>query len=130
MKKYVVLVRPNGLIAPVDVDPDNLLHDLQRLVGGYIEICPEQPDGCLKKGQRLIVNEEGKLNAFIRNAPATLLYSAAYYDPHCIIVGDAVIVKMKNGDIAPFDNLAYVERSIIKPLQYRLNQSLAAHDDQ
>ncbi len=120
MKKYVVLVRPNGLIAPVEVDPGNLLHDLQKLVGGYIE---EMPRGImLPVNTVMLANEEAIIRDYPYNPAATQIANHK-------ILGDAVIVRQVPGDIAPFNGKSYIERYLIAPLKYKLAAAIESHDD-
>lgn len=125
-KAYVIRIKTTGEIETVEIDSDNLLSELQRLVGGYIQICPMNPNGMLSKAQALVVNEEGKLNSMAYNAAATQIYG----NPNDHIVGDAIIVKVIPDDIAPFRQLEYVKRNIIEPLKYKLFAALEYHDGQ
>ena len=70
------------------------LQELQKLVGGYIEIF-HSPDG----KQQIIVNEEGKMQRLPVNYEATAIWlgtsvekALAYHD---VLVGDAVILEGK-----------------------------------
>lgn len=114
---YVIKIAVNGEITPVEVDGDNLLPDLQKLVSGSIQVSPITPLAMLGKRQELLVNEEGKLKGLTENHTATVIAGLVGID---LLVGDAVIVKTKYDDILPFDNLNYVMRRIIEPLEDRL----------
>jgi hypothetical protein len=59
------------------------LEELQRLVGGYIEV------GRTTAGQFLVLDEEGKLKRKPLNIAATRIYQYGRHDP---IVGDVVII--------------------------------------
>ncbi|MHB1152069.1 MAG: DUF3846 domain-containing protein [Eubacteriales bacterium] len=115
---YVIKIAVNGEITPVEVDGDNLLKELQKLVGGSIEVSPRcWENGGLNKRQSLIVNEEGKLKGLPENPTATIIAGLVGVD---MLVGDAILVKRKYDDILPFDSLDYVRRRIIEPLEDRL----------
>ncbi len=60
------------------------LQELQKLVGGYIEMVRTVD------GKQMIINEEGKLNDLPVNDKATVLYVHCLAD---VIVGDAVILE-------------------------------------
>lgn len=128
-RSYVIKIAVNGEITAEPVDDQKLLDALQRLVGGYIQICPsapQTPHSMLKVRQALVVNEEGKINDLHYNPTATAIYG----NPLDHIFGNAVIVKTKYDDIVPFGSLEYVNRNIIAPLKYRLAKSLEAADDE
>jgi hypothetical protein len=118
MKKYVVLIRPNGEITAEPVG-DDLLHDLQRLVGGYIEIMPR---GVILPAETLVVaNEEAVFGDYPYNPAATQI--ADYR-----ILGDAVIVRKVPGDIAAFGSKSYIDRYLIAPLKYKLAAAIESHE--
>jgi hypothetical protein len=119
-KAYVIKIAVNGEITPVEVNRDNFLHELQRLVGGFIEVCPNYLKTMLTKSQAMIVNDEGKLQKLPVNQTATEIAGMVSINT---IVGTAVIVKRIPDDIAPFDSLGYVRHSIIEPLEDRLGLS-------
>lgn len=124
-KAYVIKIAVNGEITPVEIDRDNFLQELQRLVGGFIEICPNYLKTMLTKSQVMVVNDEGKLKNLPVNQTATEIAGLAGID---CIAGDAVIVKHVPDDIAPFDNLLYVRHSIIEPLEDRLGPTEAPEE--
>jgi len=74
------VIRVDGIIYDLH---SPTLEDLQRAVGGYIEI--------LSLGDKmyLVVNEEGKLQNLHTNEAATMIYG------HDIIVGPAVLCTFK-----------------------------------
>jgi hypothetical protein len=118
MKKYVVRIRPNGEITAEPVG-DDLLHDLQRLVGGYIE---EMPRGImLPVNTVMLANEEAIIRDYPYNPAATQI---ANYK----ILGDAVIVRQVPGDIAAFGSKSYIERYLIEPLKFKLAAALESHE--
>lgn len=115
---YVIKIAVNGEITPVEVDGDNLLLELQKLVGGSITASWRYWEKCsLNKRQALIVNEEGKLQGLPENPTATIIAGLVGVD---MLVGDAIIVKRKCDDFLPFESLDYVRRRIIEPLEDRL----------
>lgn len=125
-KAYVIKIAVNGESTPVEVNRENFLHELQQLVGGYIEVTPQLFRGMMiSKRQALIVNEEGKLQNLPENRTATEISGLIGHDT---IVGTAVIVKRTPDDIAPFDNLGYVRHSIIEPLEDKLGPTVAPED--
>lgn len=65
------------------------LEEIQKAVGGYIEIVAMRPGNGRK---RLYVNEEGKLHGLPLNLAATALMSE-HHTPGDVIVGDAVITN-------------------------------------
>lgn len=86
MKEKVVVVSTTGNVSIIElkIDEDGLvLKDLQRLVGGYIEIVP--PRG-LPSPYVLVCDEEGLL----KQKPVNVIGTTLYGDP---IVGDIVIMK-------------------------------------
>lgn len=84
-KKAAHVIMTDGIA--LKTEPKNgtdfSLEEMQKIVGGYIEI--------LRLGSELImvVNEEGKLNGLGFNAKATILARAAGYDDY--IVGDVLV---------------------------------------
>ena len=64
---------------------DYTLDELQKLVGGYIEVIPAR-----EKGYILVINEEGKLENLPYNGRATELADIYLWD---YIVGDALLCK-------------------------------------
>lgn len=117
-KAYVIKIAVNGEITPVEVDSDNLLAELQKLVGGYVEtINPTYPRHMLGARKALLINEEGKLKGLPENHTATIIAGLVGID---MLAGDAILVKRKYDDILPFDNLDYVRRRIIEPLEDKL----------
>ncbi len=60
------------------------LPELQRYVGGYIELVP-----CVSPNRQMFINEEGKLKGLPVNLKATLLYAGE--DP---IVGDVLVTAL------------------------------------
>jgi hypothetical protein len=72
----------------IEVKPENgtdfSLEELQEIVGGYIETVPTY-----KRGEILVVNEEGKLLGLPFNREATVL--ARIYNDY--IAGDALLCK-------------------------------------
>ena len=87
----------------MEIDSDNFLQELQKLVGGYIEICGRivSLNALYGERQALIVNEEGKLQGLPENLTATVTAGLVGFD---MLVGDAILVKRKYDDILPFDN--------------------------
>ena len=80
----ILVINPNGTMLIVDVDGDEVpLEELQRLVGGYIELYP-------KKDKRFlfVVNEEGLLKEMKPN-------TAAYDLLGIKAVGPVIVVPKK-----------------------------------
>lgn len=78
------LLRSDGTfeyVKPLD-GTEFTLEELQKLVGGYIEIKK------LHSGQFLVIDEEGKIKDKPVNLNASKLFNALPYD---YIVGDAVL---------------------------------------
>lgn len=88
-KVRALVVKPSGVCELATVGTDNMLSELQKLVGGYIE--------GLNFGEnaRAYVNEEGKLEGLPYNQLATALchiYNVGLIDD--VIVGNLVILGM------------------------------------
>ncbi len=64
---------------------DYTLDELQKFVGGYIEVIPAREEGYI-----LVINEEGKLEGLPFNGRATDLADIYLWD---CIVGDALLCK-------------------------------------
>jgi len=82
-------IRVSGEVS--DVTPANGKHfslaEMQRFVGGYIEIIPAQ-DPLFS----LVINEEGKLNGLPRNETATSMTRGVVM-PGDFVVGDVLIIS-------------------------------------
>lgn len=63
---------------------DFQLEELQKIIGGYIEIIS------LSESQIMVLNEEGKLNNLLYNEEATKLFQKAY-KTNDFIVGDVLV---------------------------------------
>jgi len=124
--KYIALIKPSGEITAEPVSKSNLLADIQRFVGGSIQICPQQSTAMIDKSLVLIVNEEGKLN----NLPYNPVATAVYGHPRDHITGNAVIMRVVPDDIAPFDSRARLYELVIEPLKIKLAQMLECHGDE
>ena len=61
--------------------------DLQKLVGGYIEMYT------MDDGRQLLINEDGKMLKLKHNPEATALLPKNFY--HDTVVGDAVVLSGK-----------------------------------
>lgn len=87
MKEKVILVPVHGPIELIDLDSDDFLHGLQRLVGGPIETLPFGPSAVL------IVNEEGAIRDMPFNPTASMTTSSKLF-------GDCVIacVGLRDGE--------------------------------
>lgn len=81
-----LIYRTNGYIETVEPKDgyDFRLEELQKIVGGFIEIIR------IDDVRTMVVNEEGKLNGSELNPQATKIYRSAIggYD---VIVGDALL---------------------------------------
>lgn len=93
---YAVRVPAEGPARPQAIDPsaEDLLVELQSLVGGYIETY-------LTRGGRwiLLCNEEGKLHRLPVNAAATYLFMR---NPCDYFAGDVLLVEGDGEDFAYF----------------------------
>ena len=85
-----ILVKTNGEIEYVSPqnDSDFSLNELQKFVGGYIEILP------LGK-ELMVINEEGKLLGLPYNENATAHLQSQYGTNSDYIVGNALICSAK-----------------------------------
>lgn len=82
-----ILIQSNGEhreIAPIN-GTDFKLEELQRYVGGFIEVLN------LEDGYILVINEEGKLHGLDPNENATLLWILS--GGADVVVGDVVFCK-------------------------------------
>lgn len=102
---YVVVIPANATkpISVVEVNESDLLHELQRLVGGYIELAPYVRGRLGLRNHEVIVNEEGKLHRLMQNFRATRYNFGRNVSD--IIVGDAVVVRSVPDDVAGWDTL-------------------------
>jgi len=77
------LIKADG--TSTEVTPKNKkdfsLEELQKFVGGYIELCNTSD------GRLMVANEEGRMNRLPENKTATALYR------HSVIVGDVLVCK-------------------------------------
>ena len=95
MIRKLIVIYPSGDHRIVDAEPD-LLHQLQRLVGGWIEVVRNQRKSlCVSLGDNLakhlvaVVDEEGRLRDEIRyNGIGTAFVQ---YKP--MLVGDVVLCR-------------------------------------
>ena len=76
-KIKIVFKEPNK--NPIEMEIDNTLEKLHELVGGYIEVVPENQECTIL----MIINEEGKLKGLEPNIAS----------PYDTIVGNIVFVK-------------------------------------
>jgi|GEM_PF-4626087 hypothetical protein len=101
---FIVNIPCTGTYGVTRVDQDDLLHSLQGLVGGEIEIIT------LSKFNALVIDEEGKLKGKARNERATKYLHALRPDmANDYIVGTALVVKIVPDDIAAYDLENYVQ---------------------
>lgn len=96
MKRYVIIIEPDGEVRKRIWLPEEGLLELQSIVGGNVETVPTEREGYL-----LIVNEDGKNEQLPRNRKATKIL------PHIMqirdyIVGTAVLMKRGKEDVEPF----------------------------
>tara|TARA_R100000278_G_scaffold118812_3_gene99749 strand:+ start:1540 stop:1812 length:273 start_codon:yes stop_codon:yes gene_type:complete len=79
-----------GYAKTIHKEEDKLtLEQLQKLVGGYIQIVP------LGNDKQMIINEEGKLMDLPYNETATKLMKEVYEGTTDWIAGDAIILTGK-----------------------------------
>lgn len=76
----------NEVVQPLN-GTDFKLAELQKIVGGYVEIVQ------LNEHLIMVVNEEGKLHGLPINPFATLIYQAYTLNNDDVIVGDALICE-------------------------------------
>ncbi len=93
--QYAVLIPTQGPARPqtIDTASENILAELQSLVGGYIETY------CIRKWI-LLCNEEGKLHRLPVNAAATYLFMQ---NPCDYFAGDVLLVVVEDDG----ENFAY-----------------------
>ena len=96
MKRYVIIIEPDGEVRKRLWLPEEGLLELQSLVGGNIETVPTERDGFL-----LIVNEEGKYEQLPRNRKATKILPRVM-QIRDYIAGKAVLMKRGKEDVEPF----------------------------
>lgn len=77
MKGTLTVVHPSGEITKKEYSSEIPLEDLQKTVGGYIELVPffTQYEG---RPCRAFCNEYGKLNQLPYNEPATALWEQVF----------------------------------------------------
>lgn len=73
----MIYLRPIGSVNSVEIDESDMLHELQRLVGGYIETVPI-PDNSDLIG---IVNESGLINGMAINPLASAYLGQPIFGP-------------------------------------------------
>ena len=73
----MIYLRPIGTVNTVEIDESDMLHELQRLVGGYIETVPV-PDTPDLIG---IVNESGLINGMAINPLASTYLGQPIFGP-------------------------------------------------
>lgn len=76
---------------PYECEIDNTLEAMQEVVGGHIEVVPITDRHCL------IVNEEGKLGAYLLNVFASNLFRACTKNDD-LIFGDAFVTYYDGGE--------------------------------
>jgi len=75
-ERMATIIRVNGTTEEVEMDKEDGLLQMQKIVGGYIEAVPVD-------GGYLIVNEDGRREGLSRNSKACDLYGG-------LIVGDVL----------------------------------------
>lgn len=89
MKAHVITTGGAILeVAPAN-NHDFSLDELQKIVGGYIDIIN------LTESQIMVLNDEGKLNGLPINEEATKLFRTAYKGTNDYIVGDVLVCDTK-----------------------------------
>ena len=86
-----IKITSSGEISEIQINDTDKLHELQIHIGGYIQ--QVRILGTLT----MLMNEEGKLHRLPENEFATYLYQSWVY-PQDSVVGDVVLVKMKDGE--------------------------------
>ena len=76
------IIKSNGTEEEIVIDKQNSLEQLQKIVGGYIEVVP------IAGGKTLVVNEEGLLQQLPLNYKASAI-------AHGTIVGDVVLCTLE-----------------------------------
>lgn len=92
MKAKAAILKADGtsFVVTPENGTDFNLDELQKIVGGYIEIVPIYATWRMFGSDKImVVNEEGKLNGLPFNPSATLLVRAAGIDD--FIVGDVLV---------------------------------------
>jgi hypothetical protein len=91
MKAEAVLYKTDGTTEEVEAKngKDFSLEELQKYVGGYIEVVN------LNTKLIMIVNEEGKLNNLPLNERATTMFINFQHKVNDVIVGNALVMNSK-----------------------------------
>lgn len=110
--KWVVLVTPQNQIVAKAICEANALANYQWLVSGYIEMVQASLPG----KAIMLVNEDGQLRGLQHNEYASKLAGRP-------IVGNAVIVRKKADDIAPYSTRKSASENVIKPIKDTLGLS-------
>lgn len=76
------IIKVDGTMEEITIDKQNSLEQMQKIVGGYIEVIP------IAGGKTLVVNEEGLLQQLPINHKASALYSGT-------IVGDVILCTLE-----------------------------------
>ena len=93
MKGYATIIKADGTTSRTEYDKPIPLKDLQKAVGGYIQIVP-MFEKYKSKACIAFINEEGKLDDLPLNVHATLLWETQVGNLQGdYIVGDMIIVQ-------------------------------------
>jgi len=76
------IIKVDGTMEEITIDKQNSLEQMQKIVGGYIEVVP------VAGGKTLVVNEEGLLQQLPINHKASALYNDT-------IVGDVILCTLE-----------------------------------
>jgi len=76
------IIKVDGTMEEITIDKQNSLEQMQKIVGGYIEVVP------VAGGKTLVVNEEGLLQQLPINYKASALYN-------CTIVGNVILCTLE-----------------------------------
>lgn len=96
--KYIFQIKEDGTVIKVPKSGLDIgLDELQKAVGGYIEVVPSRFTGLV-----IICDEEGKLKGQGENLLATHLLKARSHD---YIVGDAVLLMERGEELLPMSQL-------------------------
>lgn len=87
MKAQIIYADGRVLPASPKNGTDFSLEELQKAVGGYIEIID------LRNGQIMVVNEEGKIKGLPVNIIATEAYNMRFQPISDVIVGDVLLCE-------------------------------------
>ena len=91
MQGKMTILKVDGTKAVVDYDKPIQLDDIQKAVGGWIELVPDFDTYEGKTGAVAFCNEEGKLKNLPVNDKATEAWAASIGEGDAASLGDALV---------------------------------------